>query len=405
MNLTQTDVAKLKLPDGKNDAIFFDNRVPGFGIRLRAGGSQTWVFQYKFGPVLRRMVLGRATAMKAEAARKLAEQHHAAVKDGRDPAAERAQRVAQAGNTFGALLHDYLAFKQSRLRPRSLVEVKRHLEICAEPLHRLPVVSIDKTIIASLIKTIANERGIVTANRVRASLSAMFAWAMKETDFATANPVINTHKAGIETSRSRVLSDGEIKIIWRALDDGTYSTIIRLLLLTGQRLTEISDLTWSEVDFDRNRIVLAPERTKNKRGHHVPMSGTVRDILTGLRAKSATDQVLVFPRGQRAFSGWTHAKSELDKRILEQAGTALPHWTPHDLRRTAATRKAEDLQIRPHVIEQILNHQSGHKSGVAGVYNLASYTSETTAALTMWAERVAAIVEGRESNVAPLKRA
>jgi len=239
---------------------------------------------------------------------------------------------------------------------------------------------------------------------MRASMSAMFVWAMKETDFATTNPVLNTHTAGEEVPRSRVLSDAEIRIIWRALDDGTYSTIVQLLLLTAQRLNEIAGLRWSEIDFDRSRIVLPGERVKNGHEHHVPMSNTVRNILADLRGKADAGQILVFPRGGRAFSGWTHGRKELDNRIA-MTGSALPHWTLHDLRRTAATRMGDDLQIRPHVVEQILNHRSGHKSGIAGVYNYASYTAETTAALTMWADHVAAIVEGRESNVTPMRRA
>src|SRR5262245_37086934 len=120
------------------------------------------------------------------------------------------------------------------------------------------------------------------------------------------------------------------------------------------------------------------------------MSNTVRNILTDLRGQVDAGQILVFSRGDRAFSGWTHGKKELDNRIIELTGTALPHWTLHDLRRTAATRMGDDLQIRPHVVEQILNHRSGHKSGIAGVYNYASYTAETTAALTMWANHIAA---------------
>jgi integrase len=406
MNLTQAAVARLTLPPGKSDAIFFDSKVPGFGVRLRAGGSQSWVFQYKFGNVNHRMVLGKVSAMKADAARKIAEKHHAAVKDGRNPAAEKAVRTAQAANTFGELVRQYLDFKQSTLRPRSLVEVKRHLEVYAKPLHKLPVVSIDKANIAHLVKDIGNNRGVVTANRMRASLSAMFTWAMKETDFAESNPVINTHKAGKEGSRTRVLENAEIKIIWNALGDDDYGAIIKLLVLTGQRLNEIAGLRWEEVDFDRNRIMLPGERTKNRRAHHVPMSGTVRVLLEGQKAKRGEGQDhLVFPRGERAFSGWTHARKELDKGILQATRTALPHWTPHDLRRTAATRMAEDLQIQPHVVEAILNHVSGHKSGIVAVYNLATYAAEKAAALTLWADHVGAIVEGRQSNVVALQRA
>jgi integrase len=404
MRLTQATVAQLKLPDGKIDAIFFDDRVPGFGVRLRAGGSSNFVFQFKFGPVLRRMVLGRTAAMKAEAARDLAERHYAAVKDGRDPSAERAVRTAHAANTFGGLVHGYLKFKQSRLRPRSLLEVRRHLEVYAKPLHRLPVVSIDKTIIANQIKHIAEHSGVVAANRMRASLSAMYSWALKETDFVTSNPVINTHKAGEEKPRTRLLSDTEIKVIWAALDDGTFSTILRLLLLTALRLSEISALHWQEVDFARNRLMLSADRTKNARVHHVPMAPIVRKLLEDLWAKRPEGQALVFPSGKGSFSGWTRARKALDRRIVEQTGSALLHWTPHDCRRTAATRMAEDLQIQPHVIEEILGHSSGHKAGIVAVYNLATYAAEQDRALTLWSQHIAGIVEGR-SNVTPMKRA
>jgi integrase len=405
MNLTEKAVAQLTLPAGKTDALFFDSKVPGFGVRLRAGGSQTWIYQFKFGNKQYRMVLGKVSAMKAEAARKIAEKHHAAIKDGRNPATEKAVRTAQATNTFGELVDQYMEFKQGTLRPRSLVEVKRHLKVCAKPLHKLPVVSIDKTIVARLIKDLAGGRGVVTANRARASLSALFTWAMKETDFAEQNPVINTHKAGKETSRDRLLENAEIKIIWNALADDDYGAIIKLLLLTAQRLNEIAGLRWGEIDFARNRIALPGVRTKNGVAHHIPMSGTVRAMLEAQKAKRIDGQELVFVRGDRAFSAWTHGRSTLDARILEATGAALPHWTPHDLRRTAATRMGEDLQVQPHVVEAVLNHVSGHKGGVAGIYNLASYMKEKTAAMTLWANHVAAIVEGREISVVPLRAA
>jgi integrase len=382
------------------DAIFFDDKVPGFGIRQRAGGSQTWVFQYKIGSMQQRLVLGKASAMKPEAARKIAERHHAAVKDGRNPAVERNTRTAQAANTFGNLVHQYLEFKQGMLRPRSLVEVRRHLDVNAKPLHRLPVVAIDKTLVAHRIKDIAKNNGVVTANRMRACLSALFTWAMKETDFVETNPVINTHKAGQEKPRDRVLENVELKIIWNALADDEYGTIVKLLVLTGQRRNEIAGLRWSEIDFERDRIALPADRTKNKQAHHVPMSNSVRQLLEARRSKRVDGQEFVFARRD------LHArKVALDKRIFETTGAALPHWTPHDLRRTCATRMAEDLQIQPHVIEAILNHVSGHKSGVGGIYNLASYTAEKSRALALWADHVMALVEGRESNVTPLRRA
>jgi len=125
---------------------------------------------------------------------------------------------------------------------------------------------------------------------------------MKETDFTEANPVINTHTAGDESPRTRVLENAEVKIVWNALGDDDYGTIVKLLRLTAQRLNETAGLRWDEVDFDRNRIVLPPERCKNGRGHHVPMSGTVRALLEAQKVKRVEGQELVFGRGEHAFA-------------------------------------------------------------------------------------------------------
>src|SRR5262249_10236189 len=154
----------------------------------------------------------------------------------------------QAANTIKGLIQSYLGWQQSRLRPRSLVEVRRHLEVNAKPLHRLPVGAVNKTIVAHLIREIAKDKGIPTANRTRSNLSALFSWAMKETDFVASNPVVSTHTAGEEKPRERVLKDAEIKLVWAALGDDTYSKIVRVLLLTGQRLREIGWLCWAEVE-------------------------------------------------------------------------------------------------------------------------------------------------------------
>jgi hypothetical protein len=183
----------LPLPPGKKDHLVFDDMIPGFGLRIREGGSKSWIFQYKLGGKQRRMVLGRATAIKADKARKSAEQYHEQVSKGQDPAGEKAVRKVQAADTLDELVRRYLAVKKEELRPRSYAEVARHLEVYAKPLHRLPLTSIDRTIIKDRIDQIAKESGSVTANRMRASLSAMFVWAMTE-ELADKNPVISTRK-------------------------------------------------------------------------------------------------------------------------------------------------------------------------------------------------------------------
>lgn len=404
MKLSAKSATGLQLPTGKRDHIAFDDAVPGFGLRLREGGSRTWVYQYQLGRKQRRVVIGKATAITAEKARALASDLHARVRLGRDPAAEREVSTAEAQNTFGKLAQRYLEFQETNLRARSFTEVKRHLETYAKPLHRLPAGSIDRRTIADRLNSIAKDSGAVTTNRVRASLSAMFGWAMRE-GLATSNPVIDTNKRE-EKSRDRVLSNAEIRAIWSALDqDDDYAAIIKLLLLTGQRANEMAGLRWFEVLDDM--IDLPAERTKNGKPHFVPLSTPARAILTSWPRRRTADgkpRELVFGIGDGPFSGWSKSKERLDARIRE-AGHELSHWTPHDLRRTFVTKLADELKVLPHVIEATINHISGHKGGVAGIYNKATYLAERKQALELWGAHVIAIVEGHENNITPLRRA
>jgi integrase len=195
-----------------------------------------------------------------------------------------------------------------------------------------------------------------------------------------------------------VLTDAELRTIWKACGDDDYGAVVKLLVLTGQRANEIGELHWDEVHDEQ--ILLPGERTKNGRAHVIPLSDTAKDILGKIESKSRT---YVFGRDDSGFQGWSKAKERIDARIAK-AGKPLEHWTLHDLRRTAATRMA-DLGVQPHIIEAVLNHASGHKGGVAGIYNRATYDKEKRAALNLWAEHVLATVEGRKAVVVPLKRA
>lgn len=115
------------MPPGKSEIIVFDDDIPLFGFRVRAGGSRTWIFQYRQGGKQRRMSLGSATAINAQVAREQAAKLHALVKLGHDPAGQKLAARAQASETFAALLGRYLAHKKASLRPRSFLQVDRHL--------------------------------------------------------------------------------------------------------------------------------------------------------------------------------------------------------------------------------------------------------------------------------------
>jgi integrase len=173
---------------------------------------------------------------------------------------------------------------------------------------------------------------------------------------------------------------------------------VKLLLLTGQRAEEIAGLSWSEIDLDRGVIKLPGERTKNHRPHTIPLAPMAADILAARERRK--DRDLVFGTGNGGFDGWSKAKVALDAKLNIAA------WRIHDLRRTAATGMA-DVGIQPHVIEAVLNHVSGSKAGVAGIYNRSDYKTEKASALALWANQLSVILGGRPAagNVRPMRRA
>jgi integrase len=400
MKLTTSEIARYSPPADKRDIIIFDETLPGFGLRYR-NGKRIWLFQYARGSgagrLNRRLHFGDFPNLSAAKARTIAAELAARVRLGEDPAAEKRINRAESRNTFGNLVRGYLDQKRGEVRPRTYANIARYLDLYSRHLHPLPASAIDLKKIAAHLDGIAKKNGAVSANRARTNLSAMFTWAMRR-GLHDSNPVAVT-EARPERSRDRVLTDDELAAVWNNVGNGEFGQAIKLLILTGQREAEIGGLRWSEIDFERGIISLLPERTKNGRPHEIPMSNAVAGILQ-VRSRG---QEHVFGRAGKGFLGFGKAKCALDQTLAVKLGKPLPHWVIHDLRRTAATRMI-DLGEQPHVVEAILNHVSGHKGGVAGIYNRAAYKTEKAQALTKWAEHVLALARGEKSNILQIRR-
>jgi integrase len=396
MKLTQANVDRLALTDGKSESIVFDDDCPGFGVRLRASGGRNWIFQYRQGQKQRRVTFGAVGAMTAPQARTQATKFHAEVRLGLDPAGHKVEAKIRAAETFGLAIVSYLARQRERLKPRSFVEIERHLMIGAKPFHDSGIAMLDRRTIAAHLATLEINSGPTAANSVRATVSAFYAWAITQ-GLADSNPVIGTGKAHEKGPRSRVLSNAELSVIWRALpEEEDFGDVVRILALTGQRRQEIGSLQWSEIDLDAATFTLPPERAKNNREHVVPLSAPVLDIL---KRQPRTDRQFVFGRGKDGYKGFSSGKLVLDAKLT------LEPWTFHDLRRTFSTRLHDDLGIAPHIVEALINHVSGHRAGVAGVYNRALYTVPKAQAMAAWATHLLEIVEGRAAagNVVALR--
>jgi integrase len=340
------------------------------------------------------MSLGKYPGITVDAAHKMARELYAKVILGGNPVQEIAEAKARRNETFGAAVEIYLERRQSELRPRTFCDVSRHLKVNLAPLSGMGIAAVDRRAIATQLARLATSAP-TQANRTLTSVHAFFRWAIGE-GLLEFNPATGCNKAAESGARDRVLTNDEINHLWHALPKGDYGDITKLLLLTGQRRQEIGDLRWSEVDFETGQITLPAERTKNGRAHVIPMSSAVMAIL---RARPRNpDRDLIFGERAGGFGDWSKAKARLDAKLNFEP------WVVHDLRRTAATGMAE-LGVQPHIIESVLNHVSGHKGGVAGIYNRASYEGEKSRALALWANHVEAIVTGKASTVLPMKRA
>jgi integrase len=301
----------------------------------------------------------------------------------------RKPRRAQAAVTFGSVVDSYLTrYAAKRLKPGTLTDVERYLRRHWGPLSSLPVRKITRADVAARLACIAEQNGRFAANRARAALGSLYAWAIAE-GLADANPVVGTRKAVDEKARDRVLTDEELRLIWQHAGEGDYGAIIRLLILTGQRREEVAAMTWEELDLEGATWRIGGERTKNTRAHEVSLTQPALEIL-GARRRCDGRSLVFGARGP--FSGWSKAKASLDARMSAALGGCAPApWRLHDLRRTAATRMA-DLGVQPHIVEAVLNHVSGHKAGVAGVYNKSTYAGEKLMALELWSKHVVGVM-------------
>jgi integrase len=376
---TKTTIRKMQCSPGQDESLFWDAAVRGFGMRALRSGRRSWIYQYRdeHGRT-RRIVLGDVSAVSLEAAREAARQKAASVAQGANPSVERKKK--RTAGTVLEVVEAYLVHARNRQRSRTFTGTERHLRVHAAPLHHDRVETVRRGDIAGLLGRIAESSGPISANRLRAALSAMWTWGLR-TGLINAdnNPVTFTVRQR-ENTRDRTLSGAELKAIWNATDNGKdYSRIVRLCLLTACRREEIGGLRWDEIQNDR--IAFGPNRMKGNLAHEVAL---LPMISSAFPKRPDDERGYVFGRRGTGFSGWSKSKINLDAK-LAGIGVEMPAWGLHDLRRTVSTR-LHDAGVEPLVIEALLAHK---QQGVAAVYNRASFREAKSAALMRWHEIVA----------------
>jgi integrase len=355
----------------------WDTTCVGFGARRQTNGVFYYVRYRHNGQQAVRSIGRHGSPWTPDTARNEARRLLGIVASGFDPHAQ-----LLAGEGFATAVDRYLERKRTSLKPNSFSDIERYLRNHSAPLHKLRLDQIDRRKIAALLGEIETSSGPVSRNRARGALSAFFNWCISEGLLET-NPVQGTAQANENDSRERVLTQDELRKLWRVLDDDPFSNIVRLLLLTGQRRNEIGLLRWGEIDLARKLIVLPPARTKNSRQHELPLSSQALAILARQPRRNSSGFVF---GGERGFTSWSAEKAKLDQRV------GISEWHLHDLRRSCATHLGE-LGVQPHHIEAILNHYSGHRAGVAGVYQRARYEADMRSALQRWSDEIKRITK------------
>jgi integrase len=412
--LTPSFIKTAPKPDKGDRVIYWDDRQPGFGLMVTSTGARSFVFQYRNAhQVSRRWTWD--VALPLLIARREARKMAGRVAEGKDPVAER--RVEREGsreaatNTLKAIAESYFATEREKPvkdRLRSLNKKHQTFKRNIYPhIGAKPIGEIRKSAINRMLDKLAKESGPSAADQALTQLTGLLTWHSKRDDHFR-NPIGrgSIDRRRTRGDRDRILSDDELRVVWRTAEaPGVLNSYVRFLLLTAVRRKEASGMRWDEVAND-DLWTVPKERMKGKAGkafeHGVPLSRPARAILDGMLKIGP----FVFTNdGKKPIAGFSHAKDKFDADVLatlrkeDTKAKPLPHWTLHDLRRTARSLMSR-AGIQPDIAERVLAHKIG---GVRGVYDRYAYLDEKRHAIKELAAQIERIVNPLADNVVPLR--
>ena len=372
----------------------WDSDFKGFGVKTMPSGARIYVYQFRLpgGSKTRRYTIGKhGSPWTPHNAREEAKRLAILVAQGIDPLASAAERDRIAVDLAFKAYADRFAKSCDGDGWRRLVE--RTLRLHAIPhLKNKSLPEIKRADISALLDRIPREQLALKRNTF-AVVRRLFSWAIGRGDLDR-SPCEGLETPPAVTARDRVLTDQELATVWKAAakSGSLFGPIVRLLIVTGQRREEVTQLDWSEVDRSTTLWTLPKERAKNGVAHVVPLNDLAIDILDGIARgeKWPRSGPIFMTTGAKPFTAHARGKKRLDKQAAILAGYNLAAWRLHDLRRTMATN-FQRLGVRFEVTEAALNHVGASKSGVAAVYQRHDWLPEKRAAFAAWAQRLRAI--------------
>lgn len=392
---TSVDTAQSRAKDW----ILWDDRLSGFGVKVTPAGSKVYVYQYRMGgrgSKVRRFTIGKHGKLTSEAARKRAEALALSVANGIDPQRE---KVTAARRAVDLAFKPYVEhFREGCLQKEWPATHKYAYSLLTT--HAVPVIgntplpNITRKDVRAVLDPVADKAA--TASNLFAVLRRLLSWAIEQEDLER-SPIEGMKPPPLPPSRDRVLTNEELALVWRGTEVIGYpfGPMVQLLILTGARREEIAALEWSEIDKTKRSWSLPAARSKNAMAAENPLSDMAIAVLDQIASRTNADKT--WPRhgfvfsttGKTSVSGYSRAKQRLDKAIVKLAKaqdlTPPEPWRLHDLRRTLATG-LQRLGTRLEVTEAVLNHVSGSRSGIVGIYQRHNWKDEKRAALGSWAD-------------------
>ena len=385
------------LPTPEKEIVYWDQTLPGFGLKITPKGRKVFIVLYRAsdgGSRLRKYTIGPHGRITLHNARIEAQKILAARLEGRDPATEKleARRRLTADTVPEVVgLYGKLHLSQRRSGREVMQILQRNL---VDRVGSRSVHSISKRDVIDLVNAVVDRGSPVAANKSLKVIKSFFNWCVGRA-IVERSPCEGIRIPTVERPRDRVLTDRELAEIIRAARQlgGPYGAIVEVLALTGQRRDEVGRMSWDEVDLDYRVWTLPATRTKNDKPHIVQLSEPAV-VVIGAQPRSGR---FVFSRnGVAPVGDFSSQKRKLDDLC------GVSHWRLHDLRRSAVSGMAR-LGVAPHVADKILNHVAGTISGVAAVYQRHEFLNERRDALERWGGHVESLLA--EGEVIELKAA
>ena len=423
-----TDAQLKGLKPQKQRVILYEDGGRGFGLRIEPSGRKSFFLEYRFGEGKERRnrvyTIGQYPKITLTQARSIASQCLAQVEKSIDPATQKQTTKIANRNalTVGDLVEEYIEkWAKVQKKKKSWKEDERLLRKDIIPaMGRKKAKDIRRRDIVLLLDEIVDRGAAITANRVLAVTRKMFNFAVGR-DIIDASPCVQIPAPAKENGRERNLSEDEIKIFWEKLDDAKMSQEIRFalkfLLVTAQRKSEVITSEWKEFDFKNKWWTIPAEKAKNKQTHRVPLTTMAIEILNEIKRITGKYQfVFASPVGATKRSPdkqvgtspilGSSVDHALRDNLTDDPKTGrinifkLDHFTPHDLRRTAASMMTRS-GVQRLTVKKILNHADGE---ITAIYDRYEYDKEKQKAMSAWDRKLRDIFSGEKAKIVSIKR-